>query len=109
MLDVYWLEQTEADVPDENDWLSARECIPFNALRFAKRRADWRQGRWTTKRAVTAYLQRPSRLVSLADIEIRPSCSGAPEVFVDNLHAMIEISLTHRAGSSACAIAPSGT
>ena len=27
-MDVYWLEQTEADVPAENDWLSASEDGP---------------------------------------------------------------------------------
>ena len=26
-MDVYWLEQTEADVPAENQWLSAREML----------------------------------------------------------------------------------
>ena len=28
MMDVYWLEQTEADLPAENDWLSASEAAP---------------------------------------------------------------------------------
>ena len=28
MMDVYWLEQTEADLPAENDWLSASEVDP---------------------------------------------------------------------------------
>ena len=54
---VYWLEQTEADVPAENDWLSARESVCLSGLRFAKRRADWRLGRWTAKCAVASFLE----------------------------------------------------
>ena len=26
-MNVYWLEQTEADVPAENDWLSENEAV----------------------------------------------------------------------------------
>jgi len=55
-MDVYWLEQTEADVPPENDWLGASEVARLNSMRFAKRRTDWRLGRWTAKRALAACL-----------------------------------------------------
>src|SRR5271157_5967895 len=58
-MDVYWLEQAEADVPEGNDWLSASEAVRLNAMRFAKRRADWRLGRCTANRAVAAYLDVP--------------------------------------------------
>ena len=51
---VYWLEQTEANVPEDNTWLSPREVAFADRLRFAKRRADWRLGRWTAKRAGAA-------------------------------------------------------
>jgi 4'-phosphopantetheinyl transferase len=53
---VYWLEQTEADVPTGNDWLSASEVERLNGMRFAKRRTDWRLGRWTAKCALAACL-----------------------------------------------------
>ena len=56
-MDVYWLEQAQSDVPVENDWLSAGECDRLNAMRFPKRRADWRLGRWTAKRALSLYLR----------------------------------------------------
>jgi hypothetical protein len=36
-------------VPAENDWLSAIEGVCLNSMRFAKRRNDWRLGRWTAK------------------------------------------------------------
>lgn len=108
-MDVYWLEQAEADVPAENDWLSASEAARLNAMRFAKRRADWRLGRWTAKRAVAAYLDVPGYLQALANIEIRPAASGAPEVYILNTAAPATISLSHRDGAALCMIAPSGT
>ena len=104
-MDVYWLEQTEADVPAENDWLSASEAVCLNSMRFAKRRADWRLGRWTAKCALSAYLNVPAHPQVLAKIEIRPAPSGAPEVFFGNQPAAVTISLSHRAGIAACAVA----
>lgn len=106
---VYWLEQTEADVPAANDWVSGSEVIRMEALRFAKRRCDWRLGRWTAKRALATYLNLPNELRALADIEICPATSGAPEAFVANRPAPVVISLSHRDGLAACAIAPQDT
>ncbi|MGB8768855.1 MAG: 4'-phosphopantetheinyl transferase superfamily protein [Candidatus Korobacteraceae bacterium] len=108
MMEVYWLERTEADLPTDNDWLSASEAASLNGMRFAKRRDDWRLGRWTAKRAVATYLILPSDRQILAGIEIRPMPSGAPEVFIANQPAAVTVSLTHRAGAAACAIASSG-
>jgi 4'-phosphopantetheinyl transferase len=108
MTEVYWLEQTEADIPHEDDWLSTAEALRQSTLRFAKRRADWRLGRWTAKCAVAAYLNLPDHVAALADIEIRPAPSGAPEVFLANQPAAVTISLSHRAGTAICAVAPSG-
>jgi len=103
-MDVYWLEQTEADVPAENDWLHASEAVRLNGLRFAKRRADWRLGRWTAKRAVAVSLNLPLDRQALAGIEIRPAPSGAPEVFLANAPADATISLSHREGTAVCAV-----
>jgi 4'-phosphopantetheinyl transferase len=102
------MEQTEADVPAENDWLSAAESLRMNAMRFAKRRNDWRLGRWTAKRALAVYLDLPNHRQALSDIEIRPAASGAPEVFLANKPAAITISLSHRGGIAACAVGLSG-
>ncbi len=109
MMDVYWLEQTEADVPLENDWLSASEVTRVDGMRFAKRRTDWRLGRWTAKRALAVYLKLGRQAEALAEIEVRPAASGAPEVFVANKPAAIAISLSHRGGIAACAVALPGT
>lgn len=104
----YWLEQTEADVPAENDWLSDSEAFHLVGMRVAKRRADWRLGRWTAKRAIAVYLKLPTDRQDLATIEIRPAPSGAPEVFLANRPAALAISLSHRAGTGLCAVASSG-
>jgi 4'-phosphopantetheinyl transferase len=104
-MNIYWLEQTESDLPLEDDWLSATEILCLNAMRFPKRRADWRLGRWTAKNAVASYLRRSQETYRLAEIEIRPASSGAPEVFLDYHPADITISLSHREGIAACAAA----
>lgn len=132
-MEVYWLEQTEDDLPKagagaapldrrdpslahatrgdgratqpELEWLSAREQVRLGALRFAKRRADWQLGRWTAKHAVAACLQLPADLHSLASIEVHPSPCGAPETFLGDKWASVTISLSHRAGRAVCAVA----
>jgi 4'-phosphopantetheinyl transferase len=107
LMNVYWLEQSEADVPAENDWLSATETGRLNGMRFAQRRADWRLGRWTAKRALSVCLDVPAHPHVLKKIEICPAPSGAPEVFFDSQPAAVTISLSHRCGIAACAVAMS--
>jgi 4'-phosphopantetheinyl transferase len=107
-METGWLEQTEADVPATNDWLGGRETGLLSGMRFAKRRTDWRLGRWTPKHAVAAYLNLPANRPDLAAIEILPAASGAPEVFVAEQRAAVTISLSHRGGVAVCAIAGPG-
>ncbi len=130
---VYWLEQTENDLPKEPvpasapglqpvpehghgtsvpgraanpelAWLSTRERDQLNTMHFAKRRADWLLGRWTAKHAVAACFGLPTDLRALTAIELRPAPSGAPEVFLGNRWTPIAISLSHRAGRAICAV-----
>lgn len=108
-MDVIWVEQSAGDVPTEDDWLSAREQSVLGDMRIPKRRADWRLGRWTAKHAVAAYLEFPADAVSLATIEIRQSASGAPATFFQGTPANLSISISHRAGIGACAVAAPGT
>ena len=108
MLRVYWLEQLEADLPAQDDWLSAGEAACLATMRIPKRRADWRLGRWTAKRAVAACRRLPADLYSLSLIEIRPAPSGAPEVFLRGQPAAVAISLSHSCGTALCALAESG-
>jgi len=107
-MNAYWLEQTDADVPAANQWLSPGELLSLGRMRFSKRRNDWRLGRWTAKRALAACLNLPCDLVALANIEIHAAASGAPEVFLFTQTTPVTISLSHRAGTAMCAIALSG-
>jgi 4'-phosphopantetheinyl transferase len=109
MTNVYWMEQHQADVRAEDDWLSPTEATLLKGMRFAKRHDDWRLGRWTAKRALAIYLDIPNHPRALAAIEIRPAPSGAPQAFFASRPAPVSISLSHRAGSAICAIAPCGT
>lgn len=107
-MDVYWLEQSETNLPAEDDWLSETEVARLNGMRFAKRRADWRLGRWTAKRALAACLNLAGSPSVLASIEIRSAPSGAPEVILAGRAGFAAISLSHRAGRGLCAVAPFG-
>lgn len=102
-IDVYWLECERAELPADDLWLAESELRTLQALRVAKRRDDWRLGRWTAKKAVAAYLELGADPASLAAIEIRPALSGAPEVYLHRHPAPVSISITHCNGVAACA------
>jgi 4'-phosphopantetheinyl transferase len=102
---VGWLEQTAAEVPQADWWLSRAEQEHLGGLRFDKRRTDWRLGRWTAKLAVSRTLGVPN----LDAIEIRPAPTGAPKIFVRGDAAPISISISHSDGSAMCAISAPGT
>src|SRR5690349_10301987 len=101
-MDVYWLEQSASEVPESDDWLTPAERARLDSLRFPKRRADWRLGRWTAKQAVAVCLE----LRSPAAVEIRAAASGAPLAFVAGERARVAISISHRGGVAVCAVAP---
>jgi len=106
MTQIFWLEQTEADLPEDHDWLSVSEAARADGMRFAKRRTDWLLGRWTAKCAVARYWKYRATPRMLASIEIRSAACGAPEVFFAGEAAAVTISLSHRAGRAMCAVAP---
>jgi 4'-phosphopantetheinyl transferase len=106
-MNVYLLEQSLVDVPSQDDWLSTSEAACLARMRFEKRRTDWRLGRWAAKRAIATHLRLPTVPHALAEIEIRPAPSGAPEALLRGHPAGIAISLSHRAGTALCAIADS--
>jgi 4'-phosphopantetheinyl transferase len=100
MIDVLWLEQTSSDLPAHDDWLTPRETACLAGLRFPKRRADWRLGRWTAKQAVAAYLETDS-----ADIEIFGPAAPTCRCLAGPTPAPA-ISITHSQGRAACVVAP---
>ena len=103
-MDVYWVEQSEVDVPESDEWLGPSELRRLDNLRFPKRHLEWRLGRWTAKCAVAVVQDLPLLPDSLANLEIRAAPSGAPEVFVADKRADITVSISHRAGLAICAI-----
>ncbi len=104
MMDVFWLEQRLADVPATDEWLGPAERDRLLTLKIPKRRADWRLGRWTAKQAIASLFG----ISELSGIEIVAEPSGAPRVLLANEPAGVTISLTHRAGVGACAVAEHG-
>jgi 4'-phosphopantetheinyl transferase len=123
---MYWLTQKLVDVPENDDWLTHNEIICMSKLRFPKRRAEWRLGRWTAKRALLKVVPAPCGRLSeflgpilnnapqgggttnnyFSQIEIRAAADGAPEAFVQNQPAPLTISLSHRDEIGFCAINP---
>jgi 4'-phosphopantetheinyl transferase len=101
---LYWLVQNSADVPDHDDWLTKDERGIMEGMRFAKRRNDWRLGRWTAKLAIRAY--RINDAPQLSSLEIRAAADGAPESFWNDEPANISISISHSNGRSLCAVGP---
>ncbi len=104
-----WMEQTSVDLPAGDDGLNPAEAHHLSLLKVPKRRADWRLGRWTAKHVVAAYLDLAVDPRTLASIVVRPAPSGAPQVFLGGRPAALAISLSHREGIAACAVAPAGT
>ena len=106
MPDVFWFEQRQEDVPENDDWLSSGELAVLSRLVFLKRRADWRLGRWTAKCAFALVHQIPRSSDHLAEIEIRASVSGAPEVLVRGQREEATISISHSFGGAITVIVP---
>jgi 4'-phosphopantetheinyl transferase len=105
---VHWLLLAAADVPATDEWLAPAERARLAELRVPARRADWRLGRWTAKRAVAARLPPSGPPPSPAAVEVRPAADGAPQVLVGGSPAPLAISLSHRAGMAVCMVAPAG-
>jgi len=96
-----WLIGSLRDVPETDDWLTTAERVRLAQLHIAKRRADWRLGRWVAKRAVGAALGcAPARIAVIA------TESGAPLALRDGVPAPLALSLSHAAGRGLCAVAP---
>jgi 4'-phosphopantetheinyl transferase len=109
MTAVRWLLQAAADVPAGDGWLAPEERTRLAGMRAPARRADWRLGRWTAKRAVACRLAAPlAPAPEPAAVEVRSAADGAPEVLVDGAPAPLVISLSHRAGLAVCMVAAAG-
>jgi 4'-phosphopantetheinyl transferase len=106
---ILWLAQTEVEVPLGDAWLSPAEAGAAARLRVPKRHAEWRLGRWSVKCAMAAWLGPGGDIAEPAQIEVRPSASGAPRVWVRGRAAQVAVSLSHSHGVGFCALAEAGT
>ena len=96
---VRWNLARADDVPADDDWLAGEERAVLARLTIAKRRADWRLGRWVAKTLIAEVLGTPAhRLVILAAED------GAPEALVDGAPSGLSLSLSHRDGVAVAAI-----
>jgi 4'-phosphopantetheinyl transferase len=99
-----WARATATDVPQDDDWLTDHERAVLSGLAIAKRRADWRLGRWTAKALLSAELGAP-----VDALEIRAAGDGAPEALCDDSPTGLSLSLSHRSGMAVAAIATGPT
>ena len=102
-----WLTRSRADVPAGDAWLGPAERRVLRTLRFERRRADWRLGRWTAKAAVGAWLRAVheptgagprARGVAPQVIEILAGSDGAPEAWYEEVRLPVSVSISHREG-----------
>ncbi|HLA77049.1 MAG TPA: 4'-phosphopantetheinyl transferase superfamily protein [Vicinamibacteria bacterium] len=107
-LGLFWLSQGMTDVPADDGWLSAREAAWIARLRFAKRRSEFRLGRWTAKNALARYLRLPMETADLRAIEIDRADDGAPAPLLGGRPADAYLTMTDRADQAVCVVGPPG-
>ena len=96
MTGVGWLTASADDVPAGDGWLGPRERRVLEGLGSAKRRADWRLGRWVAKLALGG------------DVEILAAGDGAPEAWRGEERLPTSVSLSHRGGRALVAVGAAG-
>jgi 4'-phosphopantetheinyl transferase len=107
---AYWLMQTTADVPLDNEWLAPAERVMFASLRTPKRRREWRLGRWTAKVGISHLMAtRDRRVDHPADIVICAYANGAPYCCINGQQLRWPLSLSHRGDRALFATAPEAT
>jgi len=102
---VHWLVQTASDLPEHDHWLSGWELQVLAGMRFAKRRRDWKLGRWTAKKAVCAFWHKKEDAV-LSSMEIRAAEDGSPVLFCNQQSENLSLSLSHSWDKGLCVIGP---
>lgn len=102
---INWLTQDLDDCPGNNDWLSDREKVILDRLRFVKRRSDWRLGRWTAKKTIRTFFKNSPEF---EEIEILPDEDGSPRAYMSGDHVPFSISISHSNSIAMCCLFPKG-
>jgi 4'-phosphopantetheinyl transferase len=103
---LHWLISDLDRVADGDSWLSPGERARVAQMAFAKRRNEWRLGRWVAKQAIIRHLLPASGADQLPRIDIRASADGAPEAFLDDGPLPISLSLSHSSQRGLCVLGP---
>ena len=100
---IRWLTRSLAEVPPGDAWLTAAEREVLAGLKVAKRRRDWRLGRFAAKEVIASWLR-----VDLSRIEVLAQAGGAPAASLDGGRVAASITLSHRADRALAAVATNG-
>jgi 4'-phosphopantetheinyl transferase len=103
-----WLEGRADEVPAGDAWLAEAERGLLGPGATAPRRADWRLGRWTAKRALAAWLGLPAGVETWSALAVVPAPDGAPVPRYRGQPLRVSLSLSHRAGWSIAAVGAPG-
>jgi 4'-phosphopantetheinyl transferase len=93
-LEVSLFSAEAQDVPEADSWLSEDERLVLEGLTVAKRRRDWRLGRWVARHAVARALADPGAAVPAA-LSIVAADDGAPEVWWSSPRPPVAVSISH--------------
>ena len=91
---VYLAWGRTREVPLGNGWLTSEEQRVQAGLAVAKRRDDWRLGRWLAKRAVVACLAGRTDGIQPSDVAVAARSDGAPEAHVPAVGGGIPVSIS---------------
>lgn len=104
---LFWL-CTPEQLPGGDAWLTPAERTQLAALRFARRRLDFRLGRFAAKRTLAALLGLPPEPRTWRSLDV-PSRDGLPPRARHHGHALrVGLSLSHRAELGLAAVCASG-
>jgi len=98
---IRWRLLSASASPKGDDWLGPDEQKVLAGLRFPKRSAEWRLGRFVAKHALSSF----AGIDDFNRIQIIGAKDGAPEAWIDGRRVDSEISISHREGLAACVIA----
>jgi 4'-phosphopantetheinyl transferase len=95
-----WIQVDESCVPEDDDWLGPDEKKVLAGLGRAKRRREWRLGRYAAKKLVSSF----TKTDEPARVQVVAAEDGAPDVFVDGDPLDVSLSISHRDGVAACTL-----
>jgi 4'-phosphopantetheinyl transferase len=97
---VRWIQVDDSSVPEDDDWLGPDEKKVLAGLALAKRRREWRLGRYAAKKLLSSFANtdEPAR------VQVIAAEDGAPEGFLDRDPLGVSLSISHRDGIAACTL-----